>query len=134
VLLNWPYEDGPLVDRAVRRLDGVYSAASSINEKVRRKCGLAADRELLATPVDLGRHVVKAERPRVCFIGRWDRRKRPQLFAPAGPFPHVRFLAAGRSRHAAWETDLRERFGRASVAGVVSPTGPSEDTGAWRCA
>jgi glycosyltransferase involved in cell wall biosynthesis len=114
VLLNWAYEDGPLVGHAVRRVDGTYSAAPSVNEKVRRKYGFATDPELLATPVDLNRHVVKAQHPAVLFIGRWDRRKRPQLyFELARQFPNVRFLAAGRSNDQAWEADLRQRYGGA---------------------
>jgi glycosyltransferase involved in cell wall biosynthesis len=112
VLLNWLYEDSLLVRSAIRRADGLYSAAPSVNEKLRRKYGFAQDPGLLATAVDLNRNVVKADVPTVCFIGRLDRRKRPQLFFElARRFPHVRFLAAGRSNDPAWETELRTRYG-----------------------
>jgi glycosyltransferase involved in cell wall biosynthesis len=112
VLLNWLYEDSPLVRSAIRRADGLYSAAPSVNEKLRRKYGFSSDPGLLATAVDLNRNVVKAAVPTVCFIGRLDRRKRPQLFFElARQFPHVRFLAAGRSRDPAWEAELRARYG-----------------------
>jgi glycosyltransferase involved in cell wall biosynthesis len=111
VLLNWLYEDSPLVRRAIRLADGVYSAAPSVNEKLRRKYGFAQDPGLLATAVDLNRNIVKAAVPTVCFIGRLDRRKRPQLFFElARQFPHVRFLAAGRSNDAQWDAELRATY------------------------
>ena len=112
VLLNWFYEDGPFVRSAVRHLDGAYAAAPSVNEKLRRKYGYPEDLELLATPVELNRNVRKANDPTVVFVGRLDRRKRPQLFFElATQFPHVTFLAAGRSRDPAWEKELRDRYG-----------------------
>jgi glycosyltransferase involved in cell wall biosynthesis len=112
VLLNWLYEDSPLVRSAIRRADGLYSAAPSVNEKLRRKYGFAKDPGLLATAVGLNWNVAKADTPTVCFIGRLDRRKRPQLFFElARQFPDVRFLAAGRSNDAAWDAELRSRYG-----------------------
>jgi glycosyltransferase involved in cell wall biosynthesis len=112
VLMNWFYEDGPFVRYAVRRLDGAYSAAPSVNEKLRRKYGYLQDPQLLATAVELNRTVVKADTPTVVFVGRLDRRKRPQLFCElARRFPDVTFLAAGRSRDPAWEQELRGRYG-----------------------
>ncbi len=112
VLLNWLYEDSPLVRRAVRLADGLYSAAPSVNEKLRRKYGFSADPGLLATAVELNRNVAKAAVPTVCFVGRLDRRKRPQLFFElARQFPHVRFLAAGKSRDPAWDAELHARYG-----------------------
>jgi glycosyltransferase involved in cell wall biosynthesis len=113
VLLNWFYEDGPFVRFAVRRLDGAFAAAPSVNEKLRRKYGYKQDLGLLATPVELNRNVVKADKPTVLFLGRLDRRKRPQLFFElARKFPQVTFLAAGRARDQAWEAELRERYGK----------------------
>ena len=112
VLLNWLYEDSPLVRRAIRLADGVYSAAPSVNEKLRRKYGFAQDPGLLATAVDLNRNIVKSAVPTVCFIGRLDRRKRPQLFFElARQFPHVRFIAAGRSNDKEWDAQLRAEYG-----------------------
>jgi len=113
VMLNWLYEDGPWVRSAVRRLDGTYCAAPSVAEKVRRKYPSVQTLDLLATPVELNTAVPKDRIPTVCFVGRWDRRKRPQLFFElARQFPTVKFLAAGRSRDPAWEAELRARYGR----------------------
>lgn len=111
VALNWFYEDGPFVRHAVRRLDGAFAAAPSVNDKLRRKYGYPQDLELLATPVELNRNVVKSPKPIVVFVGRLDRRKRPQLFFElARKFPEVTFLAAGRSRDQAWEQELRDCY------------------------
>ena len=50
--------------------------------------------------------------PTVCFVSRWDRRKRPELFFElVDQFPHVRFLAAGKSRDQEWDQHLRAKYG-----------------------
>ncbi|MEN8129398.1 MAG: glycosyltransferase family 4 protein [Pseudomonadota bacterium] len=115
VLLNWLYEDSLLVHSSMRKMDGVYATAPSINPKLKRKFGFDRDLELLATPVSLNGEVVKASCPTVCFIGRWDRRKRPEFFFElAREFPNVEFLAVGRSNSKAWEDKLRNRYGNIS--------------------
>ena len=51
--------------------------------------------------------------PTVCFVGRLDRRKRPDVFLElARQFPHVRFLIAGRSQHARHARALESACGR----------------------
>jgi glycosyltransferase involved in cell wall biosynthesis len=48
----------------------------------------------------------------VCFVARWDRRKRPErFFELAQAFPRVRFLAAGKSRDPSYEQMLRQQYG-----------------------
>lgn len=112
VALNWLYEDGFGVRRAVRRLDRLYCAADCLNEKLKRKYGLDASLDTLPTAVRLRRNVVKSTMPTVCYVSRWDRRKRPQLFFElAKQFPHVQFTAAGQSRDKRWEEQLKERYG-----------------------
>ncbi len=113
VALNWLFEDGPGVAGAIRRLDGRYCAAPHLNDKLRRKFGLATPLETLPTPVRVPPEVRKSPTPTVCFVGRWDRRKRPQLFFDlAGQFPEIEFVAAGRARDETWERGLRERYGQ----------------------
>lgn len=112
VLANWLYEDNWLVRRAARRADGWFTPAYFIVPKVREKYRLPEDPQFLPTPVTLPEQVHKAPDPTVCYIGRWDRRKRPELFFElVKSFPQVRFLAAGQSRDAVWEHDLREKYG-----------------------
>jgi glycosyltransferase involved in cell wall biosynthesis len=65
----------------------------------------------LPTPVEVPSMVRKASQPTVCYLARWDRRKRPHLFFDlVERFPGVRFLAVGRSRDAAYDRELRERY------------------------
>lgn len=112
VIGNWIYEDNALVKSAVRRADGWYAAAKMIAPKARRKYGLTADPLFLPTPVDIPEKVEKAARPTVCFVSRWDKRKRPEIFFElAKSFPEVEFLAAGKSRNPEWDDHLRATYG-----------------------
>jgi glycosyltransferase involved in cell wall biosynthesis len=112
VLANRLYEDSWLVHRAVRRADRRYVAARMLATKARVKYGLAQEPEFLPTPVLVPERVEKDPNPTVCFVARWDRRKRPELFFElARAFPRVRFLAAGRSRDPSYEKMLRDRYG-----------------------
>ncbi len=48
----------------------------------------------------------------MCYLSRWDRRKRPERFLQlAASFPDVRFVAFGTSRDPDFERDLRIRYG-----------------------
>src|SRR3954453_7183400 len=111
VLANSLYEDNGLVAHAVRRADRVYVAAEFIGAKAKRRYRLRETPRLLPTPVAVPDCVTKASRPTVCFLSRWDRRKRPDLFlALARQFPEVRFLALGESRDRKYGDRLRAQF------------------------
>jgi glycosyltransferase involved in cell wall biosynthesis len=112
-LLTWPYEDNPLVWRAVRRADAVFSEAKHIVPKAQKKYGLKVAPRFLPNPVPLpDGPAVKAERPTVCFVGRFDRRKRPErFFQLAQRFPDVRFIAVGAANSARMDSLLRHRYG-----------------------
>jgi glycosyltransferase involved in cell wall biosynthesis len=111
VLANSLYEDNGLVAHAVRRADRVYVAAEFIGAKAKRRYRLRETPRLLPTPVAVPDCVTKASRPTVCFLSRWDRRKRPDLFlALARQFPEVRFLALGESRDKKYGDRLRAQF------------------------
>jgi glycosyltransferase involved in cell wall biosynthesis len=112
VFANFMYEDNPLVHRAVRRADRRYCAAQCLQSKVVAKYSLQDPPQLLPTPVEVPGMVHKASQPTVCYLARWDRRKRPHLFFDlVERFPSVYFLAVGRSRDAAYDRGLRERYG-----------------------
>ncbi|MFL5547603.1 MAG: glycosyltransferase family 4 protein, partial [Gemmatimonadales bacterium] len=111
VLANKLFEDNPLVQRAVRRAHRLYCAAEFLRAKAQRKYRLRSIPEFLPTPVSVPDHIHKAERPTVCYLARWDRRKRPELFlALARKFPQIRFIAFGTSRDTEYERGLRARF------------------------
>lgn len=111
VISNWLYEDNPLVARAVRRADGRFAAARMIIPKARKKYQLKEDPLFLPTPVDVPARFEKAAIPTVCFVSRWDKRKRPEIFFElAREFPQVRFLAAGQSRDPEYDRQLRREY------------------------
>jgi glycosyltransferase involved in cell wall biosynthesis len=111
VLANFLYEDNPLVRRSVRRADAVFCAAEHLRPKAARKYRLKAPPPLLPTPVAVPAQVRKSEQPTVCFLARWDRRKRPELFLElARRFPEVRFIAIGKARDREFDSRLRERY------------------------
>ena len=111
VLTNFLYEDSILVRRAVRRADRVFCAAEFLRAKGARKYQLQTEPELLPTPVVVPAEVRKSVHATVCYLARWDRRKRPELFLGlAGKFPQVRFVALGRSRDPDYDRRLRERY------------------------
>ncbi len=111
VAMNCVYEDLLFVRQSICRLDRRYCAAGFLNEKLQKKYGFPHPLETLPTPVALNARVVKATRPTVCFVGRWDRRKRPELyFELAIRFPSVKFIAVGQSRDPVWESELKNRY------------------------
>ena len=73
-----------------------------------RKYGLQRPPEFLPTPVAIPDEVSKAECPTVCFVSRWDGRKRPELFFElARAFPHVNFIAVGGAQDQERDSRLR---------------------------
>jgi glycosyltransferase involved in cell wall biosynthesis len=120
VISNWLYEDNWLVRQAVRRADGWFAAANLLIPKARAKYHLKDDPVFLPTPVAMPEKIEKALEPTVCFVSRWDRRKRPEIFFElAKSFPQVRFLAAGMSRDQNWDQYLRTRYGNLSNLEMV---------------
>jgi len=112
VAANWLYEDNWLVQRSVRNADARYAASKLLIPNARAKYHLDADPIFLPTPVIIPDEVKKNQEPTVCFISRWDRRKRPELFFElAKNFPQVHFIAAGKSRDKAWDRRLRTKYG-----------------------
>lgn len=96
VLRTAAYYENPLSRVSVQHADAVYVPAVCLAEKVMRKYKLAHLPHLLPTPIRIPLLVQKAERPTVCYVGRLDRRKHPELFFNlASSFPEVRFIAAG---------------------------------------
>ncbi|MGB6681026.1 MAG: glycosyltransferase family 4 protein, partial [Candidatus Bathyarchaeia archaeon] len=112
VIGNWLYEDNWLVRKAIRRAEGLYVPAFFLAPKAQSKYHLVSEPGFLPTPVVVPDEISKSSDPTVCFISRWDRRKRPELFFElVKAFPQVRFLAAGQSRDGEWDNYLRDSYG-----------------------
>lgn len=111
-LLTYPYENNPLVTRAVRAAHEVYCPNEFSRPIAQRKYRLKTLPGFLPSPVRAPEGPVrKASRPTVCYLGRWDHRKRPEIFfALARSFPEVQFVAMGQARTGARTEALRRRY------------------------
>jgi len=111
VLANILFEDNFLVHKAVRKADARFAASNLLIEKSCRKYHLKEKPSFLPTPVNIPDTVVKAKKPTVCYISRWDRRKRPELFINlARIFPEIHFIAVGASRDIAYDKIIRSQL------------------------
>jgi len=111
-LLTLPYENNPLVRRAVRSADAVFCPNEFSRPLAQKKYRLAFTPGFLPNPVrPPSIPVQKAQHPTVCFVGRWDRRKRPELFFQlAKAFPDVHFIALGQARTDKQTELLRQKY------------------------
>ncbi len=102
----------PTVNTCVKRLDAVYCQAKYIIPKTKTLYDLAADPRFLPNPVKIPSKTAKSPEPTVCFLGRLDSEKRPEVFFElAECFPDVRFVAAGRAHDPERDAALRKRYG-----------------------
>lgn len=112
VVANFVYENGPQVTRGVQRADAVYAAAKCLVPKARKVYRLKTPPTFLPTPIPIPASVDKAAEPTACFVGRLDRRKKPEaFFGLVERSPHVRFICVGASNDAEWDRYLRDRYG-----------------------
>jgi len=108
VIHNWLYESNPLVHRAIKKMDAVYTATNELVAKVQSMHKLNVVPQFLPTPVDIPQHIQKADKPTVCYLARLDRRKRPMIFLElAKKFSQVDFIMMGKSRNQKWEKSLK---------------------------
>ena len=86
----------PFVTLAVRRADGLYCAAKFLAPKAPSALRPAPTAGFPALARRPARHGQKADRPTVCYVGRWEGRKRVELFFElARQCPDVEFVAVG---------------------------------------
>lgn len=122
----WGYYSSPWVRHAVRNADKVYCQAKFIIPKVREMYRLTSDPLFLPNPYQVPDGPIrKADEPTVCFLARWDPRKRPEIFFElARKFPHVRFIALGKAHNEARNQRLREQYGdipNLELVGFINP-------------
>ncbi len=116
--IRYQRESGAAARHAHRR----YCQARCIVDKTRRMYRLRDRPAFLPNPVRLVEQAArKAELPTVCYVGRFDERKRPELFLDlAARFPDVRFIAVGACLNdAKRDRKLRERCD--ALANVEAP-------------
>jgi glycosyltransferase involved in cell wall biosynthesis len=109
----WLYENNFLVKRALNQVDALFYCARYLEEKVRSVYSIKREIAFLPNPVVIPEeHIEKSSVPTACFVGRWDRRKRPELFFKlAKKYPLIEFVAPGKSQDKKWDTLLRHKYG-----------------------
>ncbi|MGD8346995.1 MAG: glycosyltransferase family 4 protein [Lysobacterales bacterium] len=101
----------PLVTWAVRRADSLRTAARFLEAKCAQLYRLDPPPRFLASPVDIPEDVRKAKQPTVCWVGRWEGRKRVELFFDlARQCPHIEFIAVGGARDRDLDRSLRRKY------------------------
>jgi glycosyltransferase involved in cell wall biosynthesis len=105
---------GRLVE-AVGRMDAVYCQSRDMIHKAKRLFNLSGEPGLLPNPVDVPALIPqKSGEPTVCFLGRFDGEKRPELFLEmAERFPEARFVAMGKANDDSVDRALRSKYGGA---------------------
>jgi glycosyltransferase involved in cell wall biosynthesis len=117
-------EANPLVWLAVHRADALLCASDDLVPSVRAKYR-AKHALFLPTPVSVPRRVQKGKNPTVCFMGGWDRHRRPELFFDlARRYPSTTFIAMGKARDRHHDANLRREYGSLSnleFTGLIDP-------------
>ena len=106
------YDINFLVRSSVRQADAVLCATFDGRLKGKALYGLAQLPHFMPSPIAVPENPVrKSAKPTVCMVGRWDKRKRPEIFfGLASRFPHVQFIAVGKSHDDRRDGELRERY------------------------
>jgi len=128
VIKTCAYYENPLTWAAVRHAHGVYVPAHFLVSKVQKKYRLPKAPEFLPTPIPIPDSVQKAEQPTACYVGRLDRRKRPdRILDLARCFPDVNFMIAGRSQDVRYGAYLENEFNKLSNVKLLGFINQFED-------
>lgn len=124
------FEEGPIVSWAVRRADRVAYAARFLERKIAEMYRISRPLKFLPNIEDVPKFIPeKASRPTVCFVGRFDRRKRPEMYIElAARFPEVTFLMVGRAEDARWQAALEAMAARVQNLRLLGYLDKFEDT------
>jgi glycosyltransferase involved in cell wall biosynthesis len=111
VVHNYFYESNILVKKSIQQMNGVFTIGKYLIPKVKKMYKLQKNPIFLPTPVEVPGRIEKSKTPVVCYLARMDKRKRPELFLDlAEKFPHVEFIAMGKSRNKLWDSYLRKKY------------------------
>lgn len=112
VIANYLYEDNFLVKKSVQKANRVFSTAKFLSKKIAKKYSLKDEVVFLPTPIEIPiTKIEKSREPTICYLARWDKRKKPELFLKlAESFPELKFIAIGMGRNKNYDNYLRKRY------------------------
>jgi len=124
--LLWAYYSVTVTGPTVRRVGAVYSQARYLTRKMQGLYRLEKPPVPLPNPYPVPKYPIhKTRRPTVCYLARWDPRKRPEIFFElAMNFPGVRFIALGEAHNHRRDGKLRQQYGNIpnlDLVGFVNP-------------
>jgi len=94
-------------------MDEHYSEAKFLIKKSGEMFNITKKNEFLPNPLRMpNEKITKAKKPTVCFLGRWDVQKRPNLFLELSTkFPDVEFIAMGKGQEDSdYDKTLRKKY------------------------
>lgn len=123
----WLLWEWYLIRKACLRADALFSQALFVIPKIIRIWRINRKIGFLPNPVSIPhRKLRKAPTPTVCFLGRWDPRKRVEwFFELAKRFPNVKFIAMGRAHDENRDKYLRNKYSK--LKNVLMPGFVSEE-------
>jgi glycosyltransferase involved in cell wall biosynthesis len=112
-IVSLAYEQNAMVRLAVQRADAVVCEAEFERSRSQTKYHLTRLPDFVPIPFKMpSKSEPKNGVPQVCFVGRWEKRKYPELFLElASRFPEVRFVALGEAQNPRRDQWLRKRYG-----------------------
>jgi len=111
--LLWLFYRSPFIKRTASQMKKVYCQAKYLIPKTQSYFSLAERPGFLPNPYRIPNSPpAKAKKPTVCYLARWDSRKRPEIFFElAKLFPNIRFIAMGKAHDPKIDRQLREKYG-----------------------
>lgn len=110
----YAFEKNFLIDKSVRSANVLCIQTKFIEEKARRIYGVHGNKEVVFLPhpcVEPKGPFSKSEKPTMLFLGRLDRRKRPELYLDlASKFPDMRFIVVGRAHDKNYDDYLLQKY------------------------
>lgn len=124
--IQYYYENGPLVRKSVKNTHEIYVEAPFLKSKTQRLYDLEKEPGLLPKPIEIPKGpFIKSKRPSCVFVGRFDPRKRPEMFFQlAKRMPDVDFIAVGKAHDKTYQEYLERNFygiPNLEVTGFVDP-------------
>lgn len=122
----WGYYSPFITRWVVKRFHSMFSQAQFLIPKIKNLYKLDYQPTFLPNPYLVPHYSPKkSKEATVCFLARWDSRKRPEIFFElAKRFPRIHFIALGKAHNKRQDNFLRKQYGKlpnVEMLGFVDP-------------